>query len=170
MTIAQRQQLLKQGLSDRAESVRRAFRSQLLVAWLAHCDGDHLNLLQRLDVETCEESAELALHEIFKAHSPTDLVKNFLSKGAFANLLAVVRGDDDMQQLEGLLNSEIALYWCSLCQHLRKLGVEAEEQLDVILPEASTLCNFLDRSVNTLIFDGTRSFFSTSRLPSGSWD
>ena len=96
-------------------------------------------------METCEPSAEAVLQEVFKAHTPVDLVKKFVAKDVCADLLVCVRGKGDNDDVEVMLNSELALYWRCLCQYLREQGTGAEEQLDVILPEASTLCDFLDR-------------------------
>lgn len=49
----------------------------MLPAWLRLLQGDVLQLLHRLDVENCAETAVTALHAIFSmATSPDDLKQN----------------------------------------------------------------------------------------------
>lgn len=65
-TIAQRVQLLSNGLHDRSGSINDLCAKELLGAWLKSFDKDIIKLLKCLDVEGCTEVAELALKAILK--------------------------------------------------------------------------------------------------------
>ncbi len=43
------------------------------------------------------------------------------------------------------LGCESALYWRSLCEHLRELGAEADEHLEKVLPNGTELCKYIAR-------------------------
>lgn len=60
-TIAQRVQLLSNGLHDRSEAIKEVCAKELLGQWLNSFDGDVVKLLKCLDVDGCTEVAELAL-------------------------------------------------------------------------------------------------------------
>ena len=60
-TIAQRVQLLSNGLHDRSEAIKEVCTKELLGQWLNNFDGDVVKLLKCLDVDGCTEVAELAL-------------------------------------------------------------------------------------------------------------
>lgn len=66
LTIAQRVQLLSNGLHDRSESIKDVCAKDLLNGWLESFDKDVIKLLKCLDVEGCTEVAELALKTILK--------------------------------------------------------------------------------------------------------
>ena len=66
LTIAQRVQLLSNGLNDRSESVREVSANDLLGGWLKSFDGDVVKLLKCLDVEGCATVAELVVKTILK--------------------------------------------------------------------------------------------------------
>lgn len=65
-SIKQRIQLLGDGIRDRSDKVREACVSGLLRSWCHTLDGDFLNLLRRLDVESSSDVAELALRSLFE--------------------------------------------------------------------------------------------------------
>lgn len=65
-TIAQRVQLLSNGLHDRSEAIKDLCARELLGGWLKSFDSDVIKLLNCLDVEGCTEVAELALKAILK--------------------------------------------------------------------------------------------------------
>ena len=65
-TIAQRVQLLSNGLHDRSEAIKEVCAKELLDRWLNSFDRDFVNLLKCLDVEGCTEVAELALETFLK--------------------------------------------------------------------------------------------------------
>jgi len=49
------------------------------------------------------------------------------------------------------LSCESALYWRSLCEHLRSLGTEADEFLDKVLPTGIVYAKFLRGSVSAAV-------------------
>ena len=52
--------------------------SRLLPAWLLRLEGDVIELLHRLDVENCAETALDTLKAIFNRMAPDDLLKTKL--------------------------------------------------------------------------------------------
>ncbi|WVN89766.1 uncharacterized protein L203_104996 [Cryptococcus depauperatus CBS 7841] len=65
LTIAQREEIVRNGLGDREESVRKAAAS-MLAGWLDMADGDLLEFLSRFDVVS-SQVAEDALISVFVA-------------------------------------------------------------------------------------------------------
>lgn len=59
-----------------AEAVREVVCSRLLPAWLLRLDGDVVELLHRLDVENCAETALDMLKAIFKGRLSEELQRN----------------------------------------------------------------------------------------------
>ena len=147
LTIAQRRQLLKHGLADRSDTVQQACRAQLLPAWLQQCDGDFVQYLQRLDVESCDEWVEKSTIVLMERSSPLELVENFLKRPECSRIVDSIRSQNNsnLDEARNLLDAEVAFYWRCLCQHLRGRGSSAEEQLDRVLPEGSCLCPFLSK-------------------------
>ena len=66
MSIAQRMQLLSNGLNDRSDSIKELCTQELLGGWLKSFDRDVIQLLKCLDVEGCTEVADLAVKAILK--------------------------------------------------------------------------------------------------------
>lgn len=79
LTIKQRIQLLSDGLRDHSVQVREACTGGLLRSWCLTLDGDFLQLLRRLDVESSPDVAELVLMSLFDDISDEELVKTFES-------------------------------------------------------------------------------------------
>uniref|UniRef100_H3BDF7 Non-SMC condensin I complex subunit G n=1 Tax=Latimeria chalumnae TaxID=7897 RepID=H3BDF7_LATCH len=131
LSIAQRVQLLQQGLNDRSVAVKEAVEKKLLPAWLRLSEGNVLDLLHRLDVENCPEVAISALNAIFALTPLNELVQNC------TNI--------DNQKLIPVenLTTENTLYWRALCEYIKSKGDEAEEFLERILPEAAIYANYL---------------------------
>lgn len=65
LSIKQRLQLLQSGLKDRSPVVKEACVGGLLRSWCMEVEGDFLALLNRLDVESSPETAELTLLGLF---------------------------------------------------------------------------------------------------------
>lgn len=59
-----------------AEAVRDVVCSRLLPSWLHRLDGGVLELLHRLDVENCAQTALDTLKAIFKSTPPNELLQN----------------------------------------------------------------------------------------------
>ena len=64
-TIAQRLQLLQNGLCDTSEEVKKCANG-LLGAWLKSLDGQVTKLLNCLHVESAGKTPEIALEAVFK--------------------------------------------------------------------------------------------------------
>lgn len=61
-----------------AEAVRDVVCSRLLPAWLLRMDGNVIEMLHRLDVENCAETALETLKNIFKGTPTEELLQNRL--------------------------------------------------------------------------------------------
>lgn len=59
-----------------AEAVREVVCSRLLPSWLLRLDGDVIELLYRIDVENCAETALDTLKAIFKGRLCEELQQN----------------------------------------------------------------------------------------------
>ncbi|XP_062991404.1 condensin complex subunit 3 [Elgaria multicarinata webbii] len=128
LTIAQRVKLLQQGLNDRSESVKEVVQKQLLQAWLRLAEGNVLELLHRLDVESCPEVGVPALNAMFSLSPLNDLIKNY--------------SDLDDRKVIPIekLTAESAIFWKALCEYLKSAG---EEFLECILPEPAVYAEYL---------------------------
>ncbi|XP_023654969.2 condensin complex subunit 3 isoform X1 [Paramormyrops kingsleyae] len=131
LSIAQRVNLLRQGLNDVSEAVKEVVQQKLLPAWLRLLQGDVLELLHRLDVEDCPEVAVSALNCIFSLSSPGDLMQGRI------NL------DNRKLMPVETLTCENVLYWRALCEFTKSKGDEGEEMLEQLLPEAAIFAEYL---------------------------
>ncbi|OWF55102.1 condensin complex subunit 3-like [Mizuhopecten yessoensis] len=138
LSIAHRIQLLQDGLTDTADSVKDACAAKLLQAWLRMLEGNALELLTSLDVETSSETCELALYALFKPSPLQDLVEKF-------DLL-----DENILIPFEKLTCESAMYWQTLCKHIHSKGTEGEEELDKVLPNCLKLCEYITSFVDSL--------------------
>ncbi|XP_051994084.1 condensin complex subunit 3 [Xyrauchen texanus] len=139
LSIAQRVSLLHEGLNDSADSVKEVVKTHLLPAWLRLLQGDVLQLLHRLDVENCSETAVTTLHAIFSmATSPDEVLQN----GA--------RLDERKLIPVGSLTCENMLYWRALCEFVKSKGDEGEELLEKLLPEAAIFAEYLYSYLKTI--------------------
>ncbi|KAK3507594.1 hypothetical protein QTP70_029629, partial [Hemibagrus guttatus] len=138
LTIAQRVSLLQQGLNDSAASVKEVVKQTLLPSWLRLLEGDILQLLHRLDVENCSDTAVSTLHAHFSmATTPEDL-------------LNVAKLDDRKLIPLDALTCENVLYWRVLCEFVKSKGDEGEELLDKLLPEPALFAEYLYSYMKTL--------------------
>ncbi|KAG7261584.1 hypothetical protein CRUP_019230 [Coryphaenoides rupestris] len=154
LSIAQRVDLLQHGLHDSSEAVREAARSRLLPSWLKRLEGDVVELLHRLDVENCSETALDALKALFAAMPDDQLLQDRV-------LLCpskLIPGDS--------LSCENVLYWRALCEFLKARGDEGEEMLDRILPDAASYADYLYGFVKTVpvLSEEQRADFATLEL------
>ncbi|KAL3996452.1 insulin-like growth factor-binding protein 6 [Sarotherodon galilaeus] len=131
LSIAQRVSLLQQGLHDTSEAVREVVCSRLLPAWLLRLDGNIIELLHRLDVENCAETALETLKAIFKNIPTEELLQN--------------RVELDNRRLipKDSLTCENVLYWRALCEFIRSKGDDGDEMLEQVLPDAATYADYL---------------------------
>ncbi|XP_060102187.1 condensin complex subunit 3 isoform X2 [Heteronotia binoei] len=131
LTIAQRVRLLQQGLNDRSESVKGVVQKQLLLAWLRLAEGNTLELLHRLDVESCPEVGISALNAMFSLSPCSELLKKF-SDLSERKVIPVEK-----------LTAENALFWRALCEYLKSKGEEGEEFLEHLLPEPAIYADYV---------------------------
>ncbi|XP_071089919.1 condensin complex subunit 3-like isoform X1 [Haliotis cracherodii] len=131
LSIAQRIQLLQDGLSDRADMVKEACATKLLQAWLLQFQGSALQLLQSLDVEQSADVCQQVLYKLFEKVPVEEIVDNFDLLGE-----ETLISDDK-------LTCESAMYWRVLCQFVQEKGVTYEEQLDKVLPSCIVLCRYV---------------------------
>ncbi|XP_042253984.1 condensin complex subunit 3 [Thunnus maccoyii] len=131
LTIAQRVSLLQQGLHDTSEAVREVVCARLLPSWLLRLNGDIIELLHRLDVENCSQTALETLKAIFKGAPTDDLLQN--------------RVQLDNRKLIPVdsLSCENVLYWRALCEFIKAKGDDGEETLEQVLPDAATYADYL---------------------------
>ncbi|XP_011876337.1 PREDICTED: condensin complex subunit 3 [Vollenhovia emeryi] len=129
LTIEQRENLLKDGLKDRSEDVRKCVNNVLLPSWLRYFKGEYMSLIHALDAGIGTESATLALQVLFRS---ADL----------NNLLEQVPIDKNTRliPLTKLIN-ENALYWKCIIQHLQHHC--CTEELELIIPELSEFCKYI---------------------------
>lgn len=69
LSIAQRVQLLHDGLNDRVPSVKQSCYSRLLLSWVKSCDENIIKLLELLDVENSVKTVETVVKELLKGKS-----------------------------------------------------------------------------------------------------
>ncbi|KAA0722350.1 Condensin complex subunit 3 [Triplophysa tibetana] len=132
LSIAQRVSLLHEGLNDSADSVKEVVKTHLLPAWLRLLQGDVLQMLHKLDVENCAETAVTTLHAIFSMATSSD------------ELLQNAAGLDERKLIPvNSLTCENVLYWRALCEFVKSKGDEGEEILEQILPEAAIFAEYL---------------------------
>ncbi|KVI08613.1 hypothetical protein Ccrd_013012 [Cynara cardunculus var. scolymus] len=114
LSIKQRTIILKRGLADRSAAVTKECLKLMKDEWLMKsCDGDPIELLKYLDVETYESIGVSVMEALLKAglvklHGGQS-IKEFLSS--------------DSNTTEGsctqLVDAEVALYLRTLCKHLQ---------------------------------------------------
>uniref|UniRef100_A0A7N6AJ27 Nuclear condensin complex subunit 3 C-terminal domain-containing protein n=1 Tax=Anabas testudineus TaxID=64144 RepID=A0A7N6AJ27_ANATE len=131
LTIAQRVSLLQQGLHDTSEAVRDVVCSRLLPAWLLRMDGNVIELLHKLDVENCAQTALDTLEAIFKGTPTEELLQNRLQ----LDNRSLIPVDS--------LTCENVLYWRALCEFIKAKGDEGDEMLEQVLPDAATYADYL---------------------------
>lgn len=131
LSIAQRVSLLQQGLHDSSEAVREVVHSRLLPAWLLRLDGNVVELLHKLDVENCAQTALETLKAIFTSTPTDELLQNKLQL--------------DNRKLIPVdsLSCENVLHWRSLCEFIKAKGDEGDEMLEQVLPDAATYADYL---------------------------
>ncbi|CAG5128202.1 unnamed protein product [Candidula unifasciata] len=140
LNFEQRIQLLQDGLSDRSEAVQIACSSKLLQAWLSACEGNVLELLSRLDVESSVKICEKALCILFKNSGILNLVQKF----DMINERALID--------EANLTCESAFYWRNLVQFIHGEGHDYVEQFDQVCPNCVEFCAYI-KSFTKLMAD-----------------
>uniref|UniRef100_W8B3V5 Condensin complex subunit 3 n=1 Tax=Ceratitis capitata TaxID=7213 RepID=W8B3V5_CERCA len=138
--VSQRLTLLQQGLNDRSEAVRKVVVTIMLQQWIESYQKDLIALISALKLDSSEAEidrfrkvAKQTLKEIFKRQNKEDL-------------LACVPLEEDGEMHRCVpyekLSMEIALYWQCLTEFLQ---AEMAEEFDVIVPELSTFCTYVEK-------------------------
>lgn len=154
LSIKLRTVILQRGLSDRSEAVTKECLKLLKDEWLAKCcNGDLIELLKFLDVETYESAGEAVMGALLKARlievEEGQSIRQFLTSSS--------NSDGHCSRKVQLMEAEVALYWRSVCRYLQTeaqakgsdaaatMGTEAavyaaeasdnNETLEKILPE-----------------------------------
>lgn len=134
--------------------------SRLLPAWLLRLDGDIIELLHRLDVENCAETALDMLKAIFIGTLSEELQQNRvqLDNRSSTNYVCPVvacNTVDSGPEVVGCvfpdrrlipadsLSCENVLYWRALCEFLKAKGDDGDELLEQALPDAATYADYL---------------------------
>ncbi|XP_003705431.1 chromosome associated protein G [Megachile rotundata] len=129
LTIAQRDQLLNDGLKDRSEAVRKTVENVLLPSWLRHFQGNFIDLVRALDAEIGTDVSVLALKSLFE-NTPVNVLIEQLPIDKETKLIPIDN-----------LVSENVLYWKCLVNYFHKDS--RTEELESILPELSTFCTYI---------------------------
>ncbi|XP_043696438.1 condensin complex subunit 3 [Telopea speciosissima] len=123
LSIKLRTIILQRGLADRAESVKKDCLKMLKDEWLVKCcNGDPIDLLKFLDVETYESVGEAVMGILLKAGMVN------VQDGQRMRQFFVTTSDTNEGQCipsNQLMEAEVALYWRTLCRHLQN---EAQEK------------------------------------------
>uniref|UniRef100_A0AAY4AQP8 Nuclear condensin complex subunit 3 C-terminal domain-containing protein n=1 Tax=Denticeps clupeoides TaxID=299321 RepID=A0AAY4AQP8_9TELE len=121
LTIAQRVSLLQEGLNDSAESVRDIVQKNLLPAWLRMLDDKVLELLHRLDVENCSQTAVDVLHALFSMATSPELIPE-------DSLTCENKGDQGEEILDHLV-PEAAIFAEYLYGYLKSIPILTDENM-----------------------------------------
>ncbi|XP_055768769.1 condensin complex subunit 3-like isoform X4 [Salvelinus fontinalis] len=167
LSIAQRVSLLQQGLHDAADSVREVVQVRLLPAWLNLLQGDVLELLHKLDVENCSQTALDTLTALF-THTPQDqlLDHRLQLDNRYVKRVPVLSEEQkgDFAQLEEVMTKEFIsqqLIHLTGCLDTNEEGgrkrVVAVLQEMLVLPQTpASLVSLLTEKLLTLIPDDHR--------------
>eukprot|EP00095_Tigriopus_kingsejongensis_P007922 maker-scaffold1210_size55525-snap-gene-0.20 protein:Tk07922 transcript:maker-scaffold1210_size55525-snap-gene-0.20-mRNA-1 annotation:"hypothetical protein CAPTEDRAFT_225765" len=132
LTIAQREQVLQRGLSDRAEGVKLLVEKDLVVAWLRLSNNNIVELLYALDVASSDgKVASQMVQSLFKNVPYRELLENF----KYVDGQKLIPYDK--------LTAETAVYWKNLATFLLNEGGGALEYLDQVVPELTAYCKYL---------------------------
>lgn len=66
LSISQREQLISNGLQDKAEAVKKCVREVLIPAWLRYYNGDYIEFIKAIDAENTPETVISALNCLFR--------------------------------------------------------------------------------------------------------
>lgn len=132
--------------------------SRLLPAWLLRLDGNVTELLHRLDVENCAQTALDVLQAVFKGTAAEELLHNgvpldhrYAPRRRARGRRAPSRPPLDERSLVvnrklvpvESLSCENVLYWRALCEFIKAKGDDGEELLERVLPDAASYADYL---------------------------
>lgn len=147
--VAQRLQLLEQGLNDHSEPVRKITHSVLLPQWLQSYNKQYLSLISALKLDANQEELQRfvkitkkALFSLFK----NDSIDELLSQLPLSNT-----GDYTKCIPFEKLTVEMVVYWLSMVEYIQETDANEEdedEQLLQVICELSTFCEYLTKYIN----------------------
>uniref|UniRef100_A0A0C9PZI3 Ncapg protein n=1 Tax=Fopius arisanus TaxID=64838 RepID=A0A0C9PZI3_9HYME len=144
LTIKQRQLILRTGLKDVSEGVRKVVKNHILPIWLEGFQNDYCQFLYGIDIEIDPDLGFLVLNTLLERANLDTLFKQ-LPLDRDAKLIPI-------QDLTG----ENVAYWRCFIQHLYKSDNEAAtEHLQNTIPELTTFCQYI-RSFQKLMIDYTQ--------------
>lgn len=134
--IKQRIQIIKNGLNDRSDHVKKCVAEILLPKWLVHFDRSYFALIKAItldatvaDIKQSVEVAEMILTV-------------FLNSTPSREMLEVLPLDNTKVISNDLIKHETVTYWRCLVKHFYKKGTpEEQDLLDEIIPELSYFCS-----------------------------
>ena len=138
LTIAQREEIIRRGLTDRSENVKKIVSKDLVPAWLRLCNDRLVEFLYALDVGNSDgETAKEVLNVIFQESAYKDLIENFGYLDPASKLMP-----------KSKLSPETAVYWSNLAKFLHheaeKNGVaDAATYLENVLPELTSFAQYI---------------------------
>ncbi|XP_057807217.1 uncharacterized protein LOC131021902 isoform X2 [Salvia miltiorrhiza] len=151
LSIKFRTTILQRGLAERSAAVAKECFKMLKDEWLEKCcNGDPIELLKFLDVETYESVGETVMSTLLKAglvklHDGQTLQK-FITRGGDS-------AEGQYSRSVELMDAEVAVFWRVVCKHLHmeahKKGSDAAMTMGtesaVYAEEASDNNDLLDR-------------------------
>ncbi|GFP96739.1 condensin complex subunit 3 [Phtheirospermum japonicum] len=159
LSIKLRTTILQRGLADRSTAVAKECLRMMKDEWLDKCcNGNSIELLKFLDVETYESVGESVMSTLLKA----GLIK--LEDGQTIRKFFKSNGDSsagDCNHSIELMDAEVALFWRMVCKHLNmeahKKGSDAAMTMGtesaVYAEEASDNNDLLDSILPASISD-----------------
>ncbi|XWS30638.1 hypothetical protein CRYUN_Cryun23aG0002700 [Craigia yunnanensis] len=182
LSIKHRTIILQRGLADRSLAVSKECLKLMTDRWLAKCcNGDPVELLKYLDVETYESVGESVMESLLR----DGLVKLHNGESIQQYILPASTNERSKDYSTGiqLMEPEVSLYWRTVCKHLQMeaqakgsdaaatIGTEAaiyaaeasdnNDLLDRILPE--TVSDYIDL-VKVHIEAGANYHFASRQL------
>lgn len=134
LSIANRVKILKLGLDDQSESVKTIVQDKLIPAWINAMESSLFNLIRGLDVEGCSDIATRVLQVWFK-------------KLNYSEVTSQLPVDTEHLVNVEALKPEMAVYWITAVNFLRKEGVYAADALDSIMPEMTAFGKYVKEFV-----------------------
>ncbi|KAF1894935.1 hypothetical protein Lal_00022429 [Lupinus albus] len=162
LSIKLRTLILRRGLADRSVAVSKECFKLLKDEWLVKCsNGNPLELLKYLDVETYESVGESVMEALLEAGlvnlQSGESIQQYISTNG-----DTIEGDSlHCQPIIQLMEAEAAIYWRTVCKHLQSeahakgsdaaatMGTEAE----VYASEASDKNDLLGKILPVTVSD-----------------
>uniref|UniRef100_A0A1A9Z578 Nuclear condensin complex subunit 3 C-terminal domain-containing protein n=1 Tax=Glossina pallidipes TaxID=7398 RepID=A0A1A9Z578_GLOPL len=142
--VSQRLTLLEQGLNDRSDCVRKVVTNIMLQQWIESYQKNLVALIEALkldsspaEIDRFRKISRQALKDIFKRQENADLV---------SCLVLETEGDFYRCVPHEKLTMEMTLYWQCLVEYFQ---ADMAEELDLILPELSTFCAYVENYCQT---------------------